>query len=218
VHKLQGTEAPLPKSVVASNKIFPEKCHTNTKTLLSYTKFWLNLSKISNRKKIGVLFIKRSCSLGSLDKYVNEPQCIHDNTVEENDARVQTYEVTSTSTEIPKRFSENCLSDLCNFHIQNGAKLTIKHSMNSLESLCSFASLSSLDSIPRTSTIGRLIRTISNDTLFRDATISLTTSSYCIQSPRKDRLEGIGKGISASLILTSKVAEPPENVGLVTKK
>jgi len=205
------------KSVIATNKILPEECRTNTKTLLTYTKFWLNLSKISNRKKIGVLFIKRSCSLGSLDKYVNDPQCTHDNTVEKNDAREQTlpicvsmklpselvvkrlsapdqtYGVTSTSTEIPKRFSENCLSDLCNFHMQNGAKLTIKHSLNSLESLCSYASLSSLDSIPKTSTIGRLIRrTISNDTLLRDATISLTTSSYCIQSPRKDRFEGIG--------------------------
>ena len=192
------------KSVIATNKILPEERLTNTKTLLSYTKFWLNLSKITNRKKIGVLFIKRSCSLGSLDKYVNEPKRIRDNTVEENNAMMvyqsdphhiftdpvrnssigRTYGVTSTSTEIPKRFSENCLSDLCNLHIQNGAKITIKHSMNNLSS---FASLSSLDSIPRTSTIGRLIRSISNDTLLRDATISLTTSSYCIQSPRKDR-------------------------------
>jgi hypothetical protein len=41
--------------------------------------------------------------------------------------------------------------------------------------------------MPITSTIRRLIRSISNDNLLRYATISLTTSSYNIQSPRKDR-------------------------------
>lgn len=215
----------ISKSVIDSNKILPEKCHTNTKTLLSYTKFWLNLSKIFNRKKIGIQTINRSCSMGSLDKYVNEPQCIQDSMVGDNDEtivyqldkstiftyplrnspRYRSNGISSTSTGIPKHFSENCLSDLCNFHMQNGAKLPNssvdfvayrvsseaafsplpnKPSTSSLASLCS---LSSSDSMPITSTIRRLIRSISNDNLLRYATISLTTSSYNIQSPRKDR-------------------------------
>uniref|UniRef100_A0A6C0IBP3 Uncharacterized protein n=1 Tax=viral metagenome TaxID=1070528 RepID=A0A6C0IBP3_9ZZZZ len=216
----------IAKLVIGSNKIFPEKRHTNATKLLSYTKNWLNLSNISNRKKIGIQTINRSCSMGSLDKIMNETKSIHDSTVGDNDETIvyqldkstiftdplrnsprdRSHGISSISTGIPKHFSENCLSDLCNFHMQNGEKLPNssvdfvayrvsseeafsplpnKHSASSLASLCS---LSSSDSMPITSTIRGMIRSISNDTI-----ISLTASlsSYNIQSPRKDRFEGI---------------------------
>ena len=185
----------IAKLVIGSNKISPEKRHTNTTKLLSYTKNWLNLSNISNRKKIGIQTIIRSCSMGSLDKMMNESKSIHDNTIGDNHETI-VYQLDKSnifteplrnsprgrsygvSTGITKNFSENCLSDMSN--------LPNKHSTGSLVSLVSLCSLSSSDSIQAsTSMIRRLTHSISNDTLLR------YLSSYNIQSPRNDRFEGI---------------------------
>ena len=217
----------IAKLVIGSNKIFPEKHHTNTTKLFSYTKNWINLTNLSNRKKIGIQTIIRSCSLGSLDKMMNETKSIHDNMVGDNhetivyqldksniftkplrnSPRDRSYEITSSSTGMVKHFSENCLSDLNSqsplqaslapdlvvkrhsdpFQINNRVKFLTKLSTSSLVSLCS---LSSADSMP---IIRGVIRSISNDSLVRDAILSLNASlsSYNIQSPRKDRFEGI---------------------------
>jgi hypothetical protein len=202
----------IAKLVIGSNKISPEKRHTNTTKLLSCTKNWLNLSNISNRKKIGIQTIIRSCSMGSLDKMMNETKSIHDNTIGDNhetivyqldksnifteplrnSPRDRSYEFSSTSTGMAKHFSENCLSDL-NSQIHNSVKLPNKPSTSSLASWESLCSLSSSDSMPRISMIKGVIRSISNDALLRDTIISLkaSLSSYNIQSPRNDRFEGI---------------------------
>lgn len=205
----------ITKSIIGTNKIFPEKRHSNTRKLLSYTKNWLNLSNMSNRKKVGIQIIKRSSSMSSLDKLMNDTIRIRDHTIEDNHVMTdfqldissaftaplqnspknRKYEFSSISTEMPKRFSENCLSDLCNSLKRNGLKVSNKPSVSSLESL---ASLSSSDSIPGTCSLTRFIRSISNDALLRDATAVLTTdvnaslpatpvSSYYIQSPRNNR-------------------------------
>ena len=159
---------------------------------------------ITNRKKIGILqctkTMIRSCSLGSLDKYMNEPTHL------QNDQVTMVFQ--PTSSYIPKRFSENCLSNLGDLQMHNGVTITTKYSskrnsnvssrLNSLESLVSLVSLVSLSSIdsltkiPRTRTVNQWIDTFSNDTMLRDASLLLTAyaSSYHIQSPRKDRFEG----------------------------
>ena len=161
-----------------SNKIFPENIQNKSTRLISYTKKILNIPK---SKKIGIFqlpvarTIGRSCSLSSLEKYMNVsiqtpinkqitidddqsintlPNLIGYFTPIEDSSSVANINIRS----MPKHFSDNCLVKMTSYvaSLRNSPDLrSYDYSSNNnnnvsscFSSLCSLCSLSSVDSLP----------------------------------------------------------------------